>query len=116
MGERAPDPIYAQVVTLLLATDIASRIVSNPDADFIEVELFDGGKVLWSKEGELPWWTFTILDPDGAIHGGQTGLPIDAAPEEVAKLVATYDYPAPVQFPVGHEDEVAYGENPAEEA
>lgn len=89
----------AQIVTLLIAGDIQARIVSNEEADFVEIKMTDGGGVLWNRDSG-PWWSFTILDREGQLGNARvTGLASDAAPEEVAKLMATYQYPAPAEYP-----------------
>jgi hypothetical protein len=92
-----------KVATLLLAGDVQARVVANEKANFVEVRLFDGGIVLWSPD-ENPWWSFSIVDPDGEMHTGMmTGLSITEDPEIVARTIATYAYPAPVEFPVDEE-------------
>lgn len=92
------------IVPVLIAGDVQARVVSNPKSSFIEVRLIDGGRVLWGISEDAPWWAYSIIDPDGDLHTGLTGVGADASPEEVARLIATYNYPAPVEFPVGEEE------------
>jgi hypothetical protein len=96
-----------QIVPLLLAGDIQARAVSNNKAEMVEIRLVDGGKVLWGVNNEElgPWWAWMIIDPDGETHAGLTGVAGDAEPEEVARLIATFNYPAPLEFPIEVEEE-----------
>lgn len=87
------------IVALLRAGDIAARAVSNRDSTFVYVGLIDGSRILWSNSTSQVWQC-SIVSKDGVVEGYSTDLPWDAVAEEVARLIATYDYESPVEFPV----------------
>jgi len=92
-------PHYQAVVHLLVAGDIAARVVSNPKVMSVGVKLEDGSEVIWGNSG--PEWAFTLVARSEVIGaeviGGQaltgksdvaSGVPA----EDVARLIATWDY------------------------
>jgi hypothetical protein len=101
---RSPD-FYRAVAAVLLAGDVQARVVSNAQGHWIEVQLIDGSRVLWSNDH--PYWGYTIVLRDTAlasaigsnIIAGRETLPCDVAVEDAAKMIAMHDYPAPAAYP-----------------
>ena len=92
---------YAAVASLLLAGDIQARVVSNAEATSIEVQMVDGTKVLWSNaKGRA--WGYSIVSPTSDVIGDVTDVEGDSSPEVVAGMIATFDYPGPVAYPLEH--------------
>jgi hypothetical protein len=92
---------YAAVAATLLAGDIQARVVTNPEAAAIEVQLVDGSRVLWSNARGLVWG-YSIIREHADMEGDTTRHPWDLEAAEAAKVIATFDYPVPVAFPAEH--------------
>lgn len=90
----------AAIASVLLAGDIQARVVANPEAvHSIEVKLTDDSRVLWN--GSSGKWGYSLIRPDG-METEMTTLGEDADPSEVATLIATTEYPAPISYPAEH--------------
>lgn len=108
MAMRMGHPsVHDAAVAVLLAGDVQARAVHNASGNSVViVQLVDGGEVVWGNAyltpgGELvpKPWSATLVDPGGNQYGLTTDVPADASPEEVARTIATFEYPAPVVFP-----------------
>lgn len=92
---------YAAVAASLLAGDIQARVVSNAESASIEVRLVDGTRVLWSNaKGKV--WGYAVIRENADMEGDTTAAPWDLMPEEAARVIATFDYPAPPEYPLEH--------------
>src|SRR5690554_815592 len=90
---------YAAIVAILWAGDISVCVVGHSKAASIAVGLIEGSQILWSDAGG-DVWRYSMVSVDGDVEGHTTDLPWTAKLEEVARLIATYDYESPVEFPV----------------
>lgn len=89
---------FAAIAANLLAGDIQARVVSNPESASIEVKLIDGSRVLWSNaKGKR--WGYAIIRPHADMEGDITDVPWDATVDEAARMIATFDYGSPAEFP-----------------
>lgn len=92
---------YAAVAASLLAGDIQARVVTNAESASIEVRLVDDSRVLWSNARGRAW-SYAIIREHADMVGDTTDHPWDLMPEEAARAIATFDYPAPPEFPLEH--------------
>lgn len=90
---------YQAIRHLLSAGDIAARVLSNEKATTIGVRLEDGSEVIWGNTGR--YWAYTMVLRSEVIGAeviggnpitGESTLPAGATAEEVASLIATWDY------------------------
>lgn len=90
----------AGIASILLAGDIQARVVANSTGvHSIEVRLTDDSRVLWSNSSGK--WGYSLVRPE-AMDTEMTDLYGEAEAEEVAKLIALTDYPAPAAYPAEH--------------
>lgn len=89
---------FAAIAANLLAGDIQARVVSNTEAASIEVKLIDGSRVLWSNaRGQR--WGYAVVRPHADMEGDITEEPWDLPVEDVSRMIATFDYGSPAEFP-----------------
>lgn len=95
---------YDRIAATLVAGDVQARSVHNESGtSVIVVGLAAGGEVVWgncyidvAEKVVGQEWSATVVDAEGVQSGLTSDLAPDADPEDVARLVATFDYPSPL--------------------
>jgi hypothetical protein len=85
---------YQSIANILKAGDVEAQTFSNPATQGVRVKLEDGSIITWTNS-EGNQWAFLLVGPDGYESGhGQTAMAMQANAEDVAALIATFDYEA----------------------
>lgn len=85
---------YKSIVALLRASDVDARAVSTGGSWGVQVALDVGGVIVWGNNGDAHRWAYTLIRDDGSQRVGLSEIGLDASPEVVAKMIATFDYDA----------------------
>lgn len=92
---------YQAIAATLLAGDIQARVVANAEAVSIEVKLISGSRVLWSNvRGRR--WGYSVIPRGGDMTGDITDEPWDLPVDAAARMIATFAYDSPAEFPREH--------------
>ena len=104
---------YGTIVQLLVAGDVQASVREVGGSEGgpggvqgygVVVKTDEGETIIWSNQ-ERQKWLCSIVDAEGNVATAGGDLDMASTPEDVARYIATYDYPIPEPQP--EEDPVA---------